>query len=288
MDKEQGIGGFARRAPERVNTKEGLNLASDDDDEINIGASAPPRTHAAVAGVKNALVPETHAALLSFELVDTNHDGKIDQEEFTTWLQSENAATQRRQRELRNHLSIVDDWRTGDHVVVSKEGSQLGNEAVVVDPSWGGRVKVKMKNGPHAGSVKSYAAHELAWCQGSSELLCPLQRDAEEFKHSVLGIEPSYLNRKYNQCFCAQCYGPDLPDVVPKSQGSGAGKGGAATSYDACAHHVVPRGWFQFGLFVPQGRKTKLDIFTQVCNATQRNSTHVNATQRTVMHRKST
>ena len=49
----------------------------------------------------------------------------------------------------------------GELVVVIKAGSQNGQSALVIEPNWNGRVKVRMLSGADGGQTKSYKPSEL-------------------------------------------------------------------------------------------------------------------------------
>jgi hypothetical protein len=51
-------------------------------------------------------------------------------------------------------------WNIGDKVEITKAGSHIGKTAVVTEPNWEGRVKVRM-DGKGAPIIKSYLANEV-------------------------------------------------------------------------------------------------------------------------------
>ena len=89
-----------------------------------------------------------------FAHVDQDRSGTITEEEFKTWFMDGADGL---------HSTLKSVFAVGDRVKIIKVGSQTGRECIVLDPSWSGRVKVRMcdaaKNDEKA--IKSYFAKDL-------------------------------------------------------------------------------------------------------------------------------
>jgi hypothetical protein len=57
-----------------------------------------------------------------------------------------------------------------EHVEVTKEGSQKGNFARVIDPDFNGMLKVQMTSGKHAGKIKTYKQASTRACRPVKEV----------------------------------------------------------------------------------------------------------------------
>ena len=79
-------------------------------------------------------------------------------------LDREAIVSQNRRNNNRGQSAYIDDQPIDGQptaVVVTKDGRQLGQQALVVDRNFeGGLVKVLMKTGPSTGQIKTYHAHE--------------------------------------------------------------------------------------------------------------------------------
>jgi hypothetical protein len=76
-------------------------------------------------------------------------------------LEAKHAGTKEEAVLARGACSTV--WNVGDRVKIMKKGTQTGKTAVVKEPDWEGRIKVRMEGTPGGAPVfKSYMADELA------------------------------------------------------------------------------------------------------------------------------
>jgi hypothetical protein len=65
---------------------------------------------------------------------------------------------------------------------------------------------------------------------------CRVERDARTYV-ATLGIDSAALAPRHDRCFCEQCYPDDFPDTIAN---------------EGPTQYVVPRGWFRFGLKLPE------------------------------------
>ena len=59
----------------------------------------------------------------------------------------------------RMHADATPLFKIGDRARIIKHGTQLGKTCMVLDPNWGGRVKVQMPGDTKV--IKSYSPYEL-------------------------------------------------------------------------------------------------------------------------------
>jgi len=77
---------------------------------------------------------------------------------------------------------------------------------------------------------------------------CPYYLAAEEVLNT-LQIDKVHFERRYDRCYCPQCYKAHYPDVAKN---------------DGPNYYVVPRGWARFGLRVPPQALSQ-DVFNKYC-----------------------
>lgn len=65
---------------------------------------------------------------------------------------------------------------------------------------------------------------------------CPVERDARTYV-ATLGIDSAALAPRHDRCFCELCYPAVFPDTIAN---------------EGPTQYVVPRGWFRFGLKLPE------------------------------------
>ena len=76
--------------------------------------------------------------------------------------------------------------------------------------------------------------------------MCATETAAREMLR-ILGLDEAYFDPKHDRCYCHECFGPGLQDIIANS---------------GPTLNVVPRGWYRCGLALPP-RSSVLLIFEQ-------------------------